>query len=174
MEVTDKLQTEATSVKNKGERGFNNTREHSHEILFKWDAGPVQQQCCWSACHWDVSAVSWKDEGQGSLITEHSHKVLTFGNHGTLIRLLPGQGTNPHWTSCCHELFSVCSQSDALSFPLLWSNHLVFAYFYWWITVNSSLLQISSKCRNPQVMRVFLRSGGDMSLHHVSSMCLNY
>ena len=35
MEVTDKLQTEATSVKNKGERGFNNTREHSHEILFK-------------------------------------------------------------------------------------------------------------------------------------------
>lgn len=106
-------------MKNKGERGFNNTRN----IPMKSSSSETQIQCSNSVVGLHVIEMGMqfpgKDEGQGSLITEHNHKVLTFENHGTLISLLPGQGANHHWTSCCNEIFPACSQSDALSFPPL-------------------------------------------------------
>lgn len=124
------------------------------------------------------SAVSWQGWGDKvPWLQSTYHKVLTFENHGTLIRLLPGQGRRKPsldqllpWDLLC--MFS----SDALSFPPLWSNHLVFAYFYRWITsMNSSLLQISSKCeKSSSYETLLLHSGGGMSLHHVSSMGLNF
>ena len=78
-------------MKNKGERGFNNARN----IPMKSSSSETQIQCSNSVVGLHVIEMGMqlpgKDEGQGSLITEHNHKVLTFENHGTLIRLLPGQ-----------------------------------------------------------------------------------
>lgn len=173
MEVTDKFYRQKQPVWRTKVREDLITQEN---IPMKSSSSETQAQCSNSAVGLHVIKM-WvqfpgKDEGQSSLITEQNDKVLTFGNHGTFIRLLPGQGTNPHWTSCCHELFSACSQSDALSFPPLWSNHLVFAYFYRWIIVNSSLLQISSKCRNPQVMRLCSRILEETCLCIMSLPCV--
>ena len=55
----------------------------------------MQEQCCWPAkqigAEMGVQFLC-KDEGLSSLRTDHSHNVLTFGNHVTLIWLLLGQG----------------------------------------------------------------------------------
>lgn len=96
---------------------------------------------------WDGSSVAlqgWRATFPGD--RSQNHKVLTFGSNETLTRLLWDRA-QPHLTSCCHEVFSACSWSDALRRLLC---HLPSWYLF--LQVNLSLLQISSKCRNPQVI----------------------